>query len=458
MDNAQPIVDEKIRKNGPGWLYEVKSIDGLPPSFAIDNAGPTYVDRTEMSAWATISTATPDRVQDILVPRGILTDDYAKNPVVMWSHGLEDGLTLPIGVARHADGTLAIEVSDERVVGKCYFSKSNPAANQIFQLIDEGIICATSVRETPVSSRQIKVNGQWIDYVDSWKLEEFSWCAIGVNPDAVAKCISKNRLDNRPIDSSIMKSLNAILPQKKPTGIGFGEPKMADEEQEDDINGSMKSDTADDDKKDPADTPADEADSKDSADETASETEASGDPKEQDQLFGRQLLGGAHDAVKSLRGYLRSGMKCLEQPMVKDAVSGMHDRLGDELSTIQGARSEHYPESSEMKSEDEDEGGGGQDEGGGDDSAMKTMLFSLKNTQHQSLGIIAEIKSVLKSCKGLSTGERRKLSNAADQFERLLSQSKAYRPKHVEKKVEEPALDDAKAKKILDDIARRLAS
>ena len=179
-----------------------------------------------MSATAVISTASIDRVGDALIPRGCRLDNYAKNPVVMWAHGLE-GITQPIGTSRDASGNLAVFVSDEDVRATSWFSQKSLAAAQIFELIDEGIIRATSVRETPIRSRiqRNPVAGDVL-VVEEWDLEEWSWCAVGVNPDAVAKALYRNRLGGQPIIPSIVKSLTAVAPSYTRFGIGIAKEKI----------------------------------------------------------------------------------------------------------------------------------------------------------------------------------------------------------------------------------------
>ncbi|WP_373649221.1 hypothetical protein [Schlesneria sp. DSM 10557] len=59
-----------------------------------------------MSARAVISTDAIDRVGDQLIPRGCRLENYAKNPVVLWAHGLE-GIAQPIGTSLSPEGTLA---------------------------------------------------------------------------------------------------------------------------------------------------------------------------------------------------------------------------------------------------------------------------------------------------------------------------------------------------------------
>lgn len=181
----------------PARLGRLYKLAADKPSLAMDRMTQPYVDRSKMTARAVISTATIDRVGDVLVPTGCVTDNYEKNPVVLWAHGME-GIGQPIGTSRNPDGQLDVTISATDVQATCWFSQSSLEAAQIFELVDEGIIRATSVRETPIKTR-MRHDPSLGDLliVDEWELEEWSWCAVGMNPDAVAKAISRNRLGGR---------------------------------------------------------------------------------------------------------------------------------------------------------------------------------------------------------------------------------------------------------------------
>lgn len=453
------LFDSLREYRGPNRFYRL----GTKKSLAIDSLGlfsndindsaiPSYVNTSEMSVRALISTPAVDRVGDIIIPTGMKFDNFRLNPAVLWQHGLDDGLTKPIGKAEDPNGNLEIQVSDQGVISKSWFARSCPIAAQIFELIAEKIVRGVSVRETPIKSHLDRRDNQQVMIVDECDLEEWSFCAIAVQPEAVAKCVSRNRLDGRTINPSIMKSLNAICPPSSKSGIGFVEKKMADFKTAQDA-------LVDDMDKDPATNPADETgDTLDGTGDTAIETEASGDPEEDNKL-GRQGIGLAHDDIKCLRGKLRGVIKCMEHPEVKDVLQGVHDRLGDEKVTLEGAREAHYPESSALKDEDMSDDGGSAGHGDDQDSAMKSMLNAFKPAQYKAHAVTSLIKSVLKSEKNLSADGRKKLLTAMEAQTILIAQSASHKPaeksRQAEKKTEIP---DDKAKRLLEDLESRLAS
>lgn len=350
-----------------------------------------------MYARATISTATKDRVGDVLIPAGCNLKNYEKNPVVLWGHGIE-GLAMPIGTSADGNGSVDVTITDDEVQAGCYFSQSLVEAQQIFELIDEGIVRATSVRETPIKSRLMMHQGEQVLLVEEWELEEWSWCCIGVNPDSVAKTLHRNRLGGKPIVESIMKSLNAVMPTKKTRGVGFTEIKsMADDEK----------------KPDPDETPADEA--------------AEGDAGQ--QPYGAQLMGALHSGVSQLIRLGEKGMGAMEHPEATPASRAFLDALKDAKMALAGAHSTCYP-----KSKLKDDMG---DESADDDTEMKAFLAAGNVGRYQIAGIESQLKS-LAGESNLTVSQKRSLRDLANSLNRLSTQAKSFKPV-VEKKIEEKA-------------------
>ena len=365
------------------WSSSFKFANGAAVSTLKDSQ--PYVDRAAMSARAIISTATEDRVGDILNPSGCKIANYSKNPVVLWGHGLE-GISTPIGTSRDPSGQLSIIVGETEVTATCFFSQKSLEASQIFELIDEGIVRATSVRETPTKQRSTFKGGKQIQIVDEWDLEEWSWCAIGVNPDAVAKAMTR-RIDGRKLSPSIMKSLNAIAPKKRTTGIG-SDFKMADESDE---------------KKPDDETPADEASESDD-----------GKKEPGQQKYGSQLIQATHAAVGDVVKSVEEGLGPLEHEGAIKGMTKVHDTLKDCMTAMQGLHEKCYPGSSAMKSDDED---GGDDDSS--DSDMKSFLMRAEFARLKASGIEGRLKSFSITERNLLPSQRQFLAGMADSIGRL---------------------------------------
>ncbi len=341
-----------------------------------------YVDRSAMSARFTISTATVDRVGDLLIPMGCNVKNYSKNPAVFWAHGIE-GISTPIGTSNDPNGNLHVTITEDEVQATWFCAQSSLEACQIFELTDEGVIKACSVRETPMSSRLVMREGQQILLVDEWELEEWSPCGLGVNPDAVAKAIHKNRLGGQPIAESIMKSLMAVAPPKKILGVGFTETKSMSE-----------------DKKTPETTPADE-----------------GNNMSNQAPYGAQAISSVHAGLSSLTKCGDTSMKAMEHPVATPGLKGCIDRLKDEVTYLKGLHAECYP-NSKLKDDMESDGEAG-------DSEMKAFLASGQRYQWQMGGIAAQLKSM--SCESnLTPAQRRQLDGLASSLDRVLTQAKSF--------------------------------
>ncbi|GEM_PF-1255168 len=173
------------------------------------------IDAQLMSARAIINTPGEDREGDIIVPKGVHLENFSKNPVVLWEHGLGE-ITRPIAKCQHPDGNLALEVEESQILATSYFTDKSLESMQIFHLIAEGLVRATSVRAVPIKSSTRKTSNNGVGIIlEEWELIEWSWGALGVNPDAIARTIDKGTIEGRNIAEPLLKSLKSVLPSKK---------------------------------------------------------------------------------------------------------------------------------------------------------------------------------------------------------------------------------------------------
>jgi hypothetical protein len=386
-----------------------------------------YVNRSNMSARAIISTATEDRVGDILNPRGCSLKNYAKNPVVLYGHGLED-IKTPIGTSRDPSGNLAIEITDDVVMATCFFSQRSQEAAQIFELIDEGVIVATSVRETPFpgESRIKAINGRRVNFVNLWDLEEWSWCAIGVNPDAVAKAI-RRRVDGRQLSQSILKSLNAVMPPKRVLGVG-STMKTDDDEPDND---------ADDKKDDPAmptvrDNPMDNppVDSTKQVDVPGPRVGTlfnnTGSDVDDEKPHGQKMIAATHESMKSLCKSIDQGRKQLENTDVHKWLDGVAKSLDEHCTTAEGLHQEQYPGAKPLGESMKDEDG----EEADDESEMKSFLADNNPSRLTVMGVGARLKS-LSAEASIPPKFRTAFSQWAEMLLRTATAAKSHRPAEV---------------------------
>lgn len=431
-----------------GLAYKVA--DGL----AIDVVTNPTFDTQAMSATAVISTPTIDRVGDLLIPQGCRLDNYRKNPAVLWNHGFE--ISAPIGKSVDPSGNLSIRIGDQAVEATSYFSQTLREAAQIFELIVEGIVKATSVRETPiVSSYKRDPNFGEILLVEEWELEEWSWVPVGCNPDAVAKALDRGKLAGSQIAESVLKSLQAIAPPRRMLGKGLSlkatemactpdQLKAMDDSQLE----TMKADASPEDqqmiaceqKRRKAD-PVDPEENPANPDEQVPEDEMSEDMA---TPYGAQLLTAIHAALADAVGNIEAGLGPLENPEVKQALTDLVGTLGDAKMAVEGLYASSYPDGQGLKADSADAEG----------ESLKSFLASGNLPRLQVAGIGAQLKR-LATAKNLQPSQRKSVRDVLQGLGRLVTQAKAAK---TPTKPPQPSAEDAAAMKRITDAIESVAA
>lgn len=189
------------------------------------------IDRNRMSARACINTAAIDRDAEQILPMGVQTDNYRKNPVVLWGHGLEPLLSFPIAKCEHPNGELALTKTEEAIVADAYFTNRLKESEQVFALIDEGIVRGASIHVDPIKNSLRRHNGHTYREISESDLLEWSWGGIPVNPECVRKLLSTNRISGSSLSDSIRRSLMPYASPRHAMGIGWRRKNMSYDEQ-----------------------------------------------------------------------------------------------------------------------------------------------------------------------------------------------------------------------------------
>lgn len=113
---------------------------------------------------------------------------FKSNPIVLYGHQSRE---LPIGKATRVEvvsvnGRRQLETTIEFVS-----EKANPKAEQVWQLIKEGVLKAVSVGFLPRNARYEKRDGREVFVLGSPELHEVSVVPIPANPEALAKMKAK---------------------------------------------------------------------------------------------------------------------------------------------------------------------------------------------------------------------------------------------------------------------------
>lgn len=233
-----------------GELYLCKS-GPFTGGLGIDLLSEPAIDQAAMSVRMPISTQQLDRVNHVVSQAGMLLDEYADNPVVLYGHGCE-GITLPVAMSESPDGKLAIITEGETTYATAFHSANQKLSTQIFGLVVDKFLRAASIGITPtVVSKGYTSGLDEVLFIDECILTEWSYVTVPCNPGAVLKfkfseilkefhslqCESANRiLERGTIDGSVImpaikKSLQSVLTVKPTTkGIDFKQPTETKEE------------------------------------------------------------------------------------------------------------------------------------------------------------------------------------------------------------------------------------
>jgi len=135
----------------------------------------------------TLSTASLDRDDDTVSVAGWQLDNYARNPVVLWSHRADE---LPIGKAIDFGRDERRLFSSVKFLPGGYGAASD-LADTIYRMAVDGYLAATSVGFRPVkwefTEDETRGGGSWfpgIDFLEQ-ELVEFSIVTVPSNPDAL---------------------------------------------------------------------------------------------------------------------------------------------------------------------------------------------------------------------------------------------------------------------------------
>src|SRR5437016_136887 len=112
----------------------------------------------------TVTTATPDRENDVVQTAGIDTSAYERNPVVLFAH---DHRSLPIARC------VGIDRTSDKLVATAEFATEadgNPFAEQVYRMVKSGFLNACSIGFRPLQWAYNEERGG-VDFAASEMLE-----------------------------------------------------------------------------------------------------------------------------------------------------------------------------------------------------------------------------------------------------------------------------------------------
>jgi HK97 family phage prohead protease len=132
------------------------------------------IDRAADDADASMTISTPDvdREGDVLVPEGVVLDDYLKNPIVMFVH---DHFSIPVGRTTHVN-----VVPGRGIAVDFVWLKNDAEADRVRNAFEQGVLNAASVGFMPLAYEPIATGYRYT----KWALLEWSICPLPANPNA----------------------------------------------------------------------------------------------------------------------------------------------------------------------------------------------------------------------------------------------------------------------------------
>lgn len=166
---------------------------------------------------------------------GMKTENYQKNPVVLFNHGME-GFVFPVGLSQDKNGKCTIKANARQMSGKVYFKQSCPYAESVFQMIDDGLLrmssAGFSVEQMVMLDLESKlpqgvytplqVSGQRAFDCTQSDLMEWSIVPIGADAGALRQCVETGKHNGHKIRPQLIPVLRQYAEKPQAWGIGFG--------------------------------------------------------------------------------------------------------------------------------------------------------------------------------------------------------------------------------------------
>ncbi len=151
------------------------------------------IDENDRTVTAVISSSAVDRDREVLLPKGMDAEKFAKNPVVLFAH---DSHSPPIGKA------LWVKVKGKLITAKVQFANTD-FASEIWELFKGKFLNAFSVGFIPhdghsptpkeIAKNPELANARFI--IDKWELLEFSAVPVPANPEALMQAVKSKSLN-----------------------------------------------------------------------------------------------------------------------------------------------------------------------------------------------------------------------------------------------------------------------
>jgi len=427
-----------------------------------------------MSAAAMICDSTIDRAKESIIPSGVTTKNYQENPVVLFEHGMS-GIVLPIATSADRDTrecSLSLvstgDIGTEYLEATSWFVDLVPEAYQIFGLIAEDVIRATSIQVVPGHNAVMKYrfeDGREVDVTEHGDMVEWSWATIGVNPNALRKSwfasedsrdqwliavhgqiesaerlLRTGTVGNSRLSLVLRKSLLSLVPKREPRTVGLDPKAGKNMKRKIGLSQLAKLSTAQ--------LKAINANGEEYDEETIGFAEQLlAPPSEEDRLLvdealmkaevaepeeeakavleeiplGARVIRDFHEMLQAVIDGALSSVKPVENEIVRGAIEAEIAAIMECQATLAGAYAEAYPELPTMPVAPATES-----EESEVVSQLKAMIGGDRRRGFQFAGLRSRISQIAGG-KNLSDAQKKSLSATVDDMDRLFDAARTFR-------------------------------
>lgn len=161
-------------------------------------------DDEEMSIVHVISVETEDRYGDVVRAEGLNTENFRKNPVVLYGH---DQRSFPVGKSLWQKVTV-LPSGKKAVIAKTQFTKSTEEGRTVYALWKEGMLNAASIGFMPGEYEPILDGKQFLGYdFKSSELLEYSIVPVPANQEAVRLAFEKGMNGSEKVLNELRKAV-----------------------------------------------------------------------------------------------------------------------------------------------------------------------------------------------------------------------------------------------------------
>lgn len=147
--------------------------------------------------------ATIDRGDELIATDAWKLDNFKKNPIILFNHGMDSLGGTPVGKATE------VRPTDEGLFLKVKLSNSKaPGIQMVRDLVEERILKAFSVGFNPIKSENVDMDGKSVKKITEAELFEVSIVGIPMNQDSLFELAEKGQTFHQ-VKSLILKTKKA---------------------------------------------------------------------------------------------------------------------------------------------------------------------------------------------------------------------------------------------------------